>query len=191
MYWIQHYVIKFVSDLRQVGGFLQALLFPPQYNWNIVKSGVKHHKPNPRIYDLLISDFYSTEWMGSVEVEVNQIVNENCYIYHCCHISIINRRPNIFQGFLFMISQLCILTLLANGSSQYLVIFCCCFMAILKIDWLVFNQCQVCSVQVNTWWELTVNIPPISTRNNHISPQITDRKKDLRHMTLKIQVSGW
>jgi hypothetical protein len=25
---IQHYVIKFVSDLRQVGGFLQVLLFP-------------------------------------------------------------------------------------------------------------------------------------------------------------------
>jgi hypothetical protein len=26
---IQHYVIKFVSDLRQIGGFLLALLFPP------------------------------------------------------------------------------------------------------------------------------------------------------------------
>ena len=26
---VQHYVIKFVSDLRQVGGFLQVLLFPP------------------------------------------------------------------------------------------------------------------------------------------------------------------
>jgi hypothetical protein len=26
MYWIQHYVIKFVSNLRQVGGFLR---FPP------------------------------------------------------------------------------------------------------------------------------------------------------------------
>ena len=29
MYSIQHYVIKFVSDLRQVGGFLQVLRFPP------------------------------------------------------------------------------------------------------------------------------------------------------------------
>jgi hypothetical protein len=29
MYSIQHYVIKFVSDLRQVGGFLWVLLFPP------------------------------------------------------------------------------------------------------------------------------------------------------------------
>jgi len=28
-YSIQHYVIKFVSDLRQVGGFLQVLRFPP------------------------------------------------------------------------------------------------------------------------------------------------------------------
>jgi hypothetical protein len=26
---IQHYVLKFVSDLRQVGGFLWALRFPP------------------------------------------------------------------------------------------------------------------------------------------------------------------
>jgi hypothetical protein len=26
---IQHYVIKFVSDLRQVGGFLRILVFPP------------------------------------------------------------------------------------------------------------------------------------------------------------------
>ena len=27
---IQHYVIKIVSDLRQVGGFLWVLRFPPQ-----------------------------------------------------------------------------------------------------------------------------------------------------------------
>jgi hypothetical protein len=26
---LQHYVIKFVSHLRQVGGFLRVLLFPP------------------------------------------------------------------------------------------------------------------------------------------------------------------
>jgi hypothetical protein len=29
--------------------FLQVLRFPPQYNWNIVESGVKHHNPNPNI----------------------------------------------------------------------------------------------------------------------------------------------
>ena len=29
VYSLQHYVIKFVSQLRQVGGFLQVLQFPP------------------------------------------------------------------------------------------------------------------------------------------------------------------
>jgi len=29
VYSIQHYVIKFVSELRQVGGFLRVLRFPP------------------------------------------------------------------------------------------------------------------------------------------------------------------
>ena len=32
VYSIQHYVIKFVSDLLQVGGFLRVLQFPPQVN---------------------------------------------------------------------------------------------------------------------------------------------------------------
>ena len=46
VYSIQHYVIKFVSDLRQVGGFFQVLRFPPQiklttYNLMIVESGFK------------------------------------------------------------------------------------------------------------------------------------------------------
>ena len=41
---VQHYVIKFVSDFRQVGGFLRFP--PPRYNWNIVESGVKHHQTN-------------------------------------------------------------------------------------------------------------------------------------------------
>jgi len=29
-----HYVIKFVSDLQQVGGFLQVLWFPPPIKLN-------------------------------------------------------------------------------------------------------------------------------------------------------------
>ena len=29
VYSIQHYMIKFVSDLQQVGGFLRVLRFPP------------------------------------------------------------------------------------------------------------------------------------------------------------------
>ena len=49
---IQLYVIKFVCDLQQVGGFLRVLQFPPLiklttiYNWSIVEGGVKHYKPN-------------------------------------------------------------------------------------------------------------------------------------------------
>jgi hypothetical protein len=51
VYSMQHYVIKFVSHLRLVGVFLLVLLFPPAikqppwYLYNIVESGVKHHKP--------------------------------------------------------------------------------------------------------------------------------------------------
>ena len=43
VYSIQHYVIKFVSDLRQVGGFLHQSNWPPRYNFNIVESDVKLH----------------------------------------------------------------------------------------------------------------------------------------------------
>ena len=46
MYSIQHYVIKFVSDLWQVAGFLHQYDWPPRYSWNIVESGVKHHNPH-------------------------------------------------------------------------------------------------------------------------------------------------
>jgi hypothetical protein len=35
LYLIQHYVIKFVSDLRQVGGFLRVLRFPPPIKLNV------------------------------------------------------------------------------------------------------------------------------------------------------------
>ena len=41
VYSIQHYMIKFVSDVRQIGGFLRVLRFPPPIkeatiNWNIL-----------------------------------------------------------------------------------------------------------------------------------------------------------
>jgi hypothetical protein len=39
VYSIQHYVIKFVSDLQQVSGFLQALRFPPPIK--LTATGVK------------------------------------------------------------------------------------------------------------------------------------------------------
>ena len=51
VYSIQHYVIKFVSDLWQVCGFLRVhwlpspINWPPRYNWNIVESGFEYHIP--------------------------------------------------------------------------------------------------------------------------------------------------
>ena len=55
VYSIQHYVIKFVSDLRQgvvfsgYPSFRHQLNWTPRYNWSIVESGVKHHNHNPYI----------------------------------------------------------------------------------------------------------------------------------------------
>ena len=52
VYSLQHYVIKFVSDLRPVccflrdSGFLRQYNRSPRYNWNIVESGVNHHNHN-------------------------------------------------------------------------------------------------------------------------------------------------
>ena len=50
VYSIQHYVIKFVSDLRHVSGFLQVLLFSPPIKQKFVESCIKHHNPNPNKY---------------------------------------------------------------------------------------------------------------------------------------------
>ena len=43
---VYNIVIQFISDLRQVGGFLRVPRFPLRYNWNIVESGIKHHQTN-------------------------------------------------------------------------------------------------------------------------------------------------
>ena len=53
VYSIQHYVIKFVSDMRQVGGFLQVLQFPPPIKWTQV--------PPFSIHYLLV---FIIEWSG-------------------------------------------------------------------------------------------------------------------------------
>jgi hypothetical protein len=50
VYSMQHYVMKFVSDLRQVRGFLRVLGFPPPFKLTcniteILLSGVNHHNP--------------------------------------------------------------------------------------------------------------------------------------------------
>ena len=43
---VKHYVIKIVSELWQVGGFLYQYNWVPQYNWNVLESGVKYHQAN-------------------------------------------------------------------------------------------------------------------------------------------------
>jgi hypothetical protein len=40
VYSIQHYVIKFVSDLRQVGGFFRVLWFPPPIKLTVTRTGL-------------------------------------------------------------------------------------------------------------------------------------------------------
>ena len=58
VYSIQHYVMKLVGDLRQVGGFLRILRFPPpRYKSKIVESGVKHHKYSYKYQDQNYSAF--------------------------------------------------------------------------------------------------------------------------------------
>jgi hypothetical protein len=32
-------------------GFLHQCNWPPQYNWYIVDSGIKHHKPKPDVWN--------------------------------------------------------------------------------------------------------------------------------------------
>ena len=58
MYLIQHYVIKSVSDLQQVCGFLRFTppikLTATIYNWNIVESSIKHHKPKQECIDIIL-----------------------------------------------------------------------------------------------------------------------------------------
>jgi hypothetical protein len=48
VYWIQHYVIKFVSDLWQGGGFLQVLRFLPPIKL-IAKLNTITLTPNPQL----------------------------------------------------------------------------------------------------------------------------------------------
>jgi hypothetical protein len=68
VYSIQYYLIKFVTDLRQAGGFLRVFRFPrtiklpPRYNRNVVESGVKHHRPT----DQPITLYKAGRWFSPV-----------------------------------------------------------------------------------------------------------------------------
>jgi hypothetical protein len=53
VYSIQHYVLKFVSDLRQVGDFLRVLRFPPPIKLIIPVSRLLFRK-KPEKYGYLL-----------------------------------------------------------------------------------------------------------------------------------------
>ena len=60
VYPIQHYVINYVSDLRQVGGFLHQQNWPSRYNWNIVETGTaKLNATAPLQIVFASQDFYN------------------------------------------------------------------------------------------------------------------------------------
>ena len=59
VYLIQHYMIKFISDLHHIGNFLWGFrlalsikMTATIYSWNVIESGVKN--PNPNSLSLLI-----------------------------------------------------------------------------------------------------------------------------------------
>jgi len=88
LYSIQHYVIKFVSDMRQIGGFLRVLPFSPPIkltatiyrgNWNIVESGVKYHNPKPsNILHVSPVIYYSRH----VSLLLKESLNSDCHQFH-------------------------------------------------------------------------------------------------------------
>jgi hypothetical protein len=72
-----HYVVKFVSDLRQVhAGFSTGIpvastnktdchdITEIWYSWNIVESGVKHHNPNTSVSNVKLK---ATDWILSIQ----------------------------------------------------------------------------------------------------------------------------
>ena len=97
----QHYVIKFVSDLWQIGGFLRVLRFPPPmklpatHNWNIVESGVKHYVYHPAT-QIDKSDTKKIETVSFVVVYCRSSRSSFQYSNHVHYIS----------GVLFMFNKL-------------------------------------------------------------------------------------
>jgi hypothetical protein len=75
-FWdVQHYVMKFASGLRQVGGFLRLLRFPPpRYNWNIVESVAKHHQAKYIITLVNLSAFQKRIFINTYRDDIYVIV---------------------------------------------------------------------------------------------------------------------
>ena len=85
VYSIQHYVIKFVSDLQQVSGFFPDTLVSSKKKtdrWNIVESGIKHHNSSLNPPE---APFYTC-----LRVKIVSWISIMCFWYHnilmseCC-----------------------------------------------------------------------------------------------------------
>ena len=68
VYSIQHYIIKFVSDLQKVDGFLGVLRFPPNKTdrQDIIESNVIHHKPNQIVFVIIFSSLESKSYIQAL-----------------------------------------------------------------------------------------------------------------------------
>ena len=83
MYSMPHYVIKFVSDLRQVCGFLPVLLL------NIVENGIKHHDPKLHFNSLDINFLWLSvvnSYNRSIYYPLNSITIPRIH-FHLFHIN--------------------------------------------------------------------------------------------------------
>ena len=58
VYLIQYYVIKFVSDLRQVVGFLRVLRFPPPIKLKLALSTINHQPRTSKQFSLRLYLLY-------------------------------------------------------------------------------------------------------------------------------------
>ena len=133
VYSIQHYVIKFVSDLRQLDGFLRGLRFPPPikltttiYNWNIVESGVKCHKLYPNNLD--ISEILLKVALSTINQDHNFVWwTLNVYFSDNCVFFVISEfRPK--KWFILHI-------LLVNSDMEkYMIFLCICLIVLSEIS---------------------------------------------------------
>ena len=102
VYSIQHYVIKFVSDLRRsvvfsrYSSFLHQENWPPRYNWNIVESILKHHNPNCPTFKSLSTKDYNiwnnwnnmiwwlpVKWYNRCDESLLMLPKVVLYLYYC------------------------------------------------------------------------------------------------------------
>jgi hypothetical protein len=124
---VQHYMIKFVGDLWKVSGFL---LFPPRYNWNIVESGIKHHKTikksNFNTIQLLVSSIHKTDVHNINEILLKKVLNIH--------------KQNILH-----------VMKITKAVPKYKFIFCCCNKFSLKTILLLPLKCTAAATASSHW----------------------------------------